>query len=486
MSDDQFLRDLLTGDPKARPAFRAELRAHLSDEWHGRATVAPVVAAPVVDAPGNRAWWTIGTAAAVVALVVAGLAWVTRRDDPATPPVDTSPATTVVPDTTTPSPTVGPDTTASGLPVLPVQGTAATVTNGWVAFETSESDDRNISLVRPGEDPHRLQVAGSDSADGACPAWSPDGARLLFGRLTGSSDTTPGDAELVIVPVGPDGATGTPTVIALDGFDSLDGFDDHPCGTWSPDGRWVALRGPGEVWVVDTQTGEIRRLPDLRPLDLEWRPGTDEFAIAGDMGMTRAADWSSTPVSIYSVSTGDLRPLGSVEADSITWSPDGSTLAYSGQENGPSLLWLVDADGANARLLADMGQGAMQGIGPVWSPTGERIVYNRGIGFGERSEVVLVSVADGSETVIEPPEADGPGEGVRWYPYHVSWSPDGATLLWQAWRVGQPAGEEDGRAHLIAIPADTPNDVTVLAPGGVGAYTDHRWTATQMWGRQSG
>ena len=93
----------------------------------------------------------------------------------------------------------------------------------------------------------------------------------------------------LIVPVGLDGTTGDPTVIALDGFHALPGFDPHPCATWAPDGRWVAFAGGGEVWVVDTQTGEIRRLPDLRPSDLEWRPGTDELAIAGDLGPNRAA-----------------------------------------------------------------------------------------------------------------------------------------------------------------------------------------------------
>ena len=89
--------------------------------------------------------------------------------------------------------------------------------------------------------------------------------------------------ELVVVPVGRKGIAGTPTVIGLDGFEVLPGFEPHPCGIWSPDGRWIALAGGGEVWVVDTETRAIRRLPDLRPLDLEWRPGTDELTIAGDL-----------------------------------------------------------------------------------------------------------------------------------------------------------------------------------------------------------
>ena len=181
----------------------------------------------------------------------------------------------------------------------------------------------------------------------------------------------------MIVPVGPNGTIGDPTVIALDDFHALPGFDPHPCALWAPDGRWVAFAGGGEVWVVDTQTGEIRRLPDLRPSDLEWRPGTDQLAIAGDLGPNRSADYTSTPVTVYSVSTGEIRPLGSIRAAQLTWSPDGSTLAYQGGENDRAGT-LARRRRRHQRTIAhaDVGS-ANHGIGPVWSPSGDRIVYQR-------------------------------------------------------------------------------------------------------------
>lgn len=386
-------------------------------------------------------------------------------------------------------------------PVVPNIPKPEPAANGWVAVDAwpLESEEPayqgggNIYLARPGEDARRLEVTGWDTTDEACPAWSPDGTRLLFGRVTGtspdagpsafmeamrpsgSSGTTSYDPELVMVPVGQDGAAGTPAVIGLDGFGVLDGFDPHPCGIWAPDGRWVAFAGADEVWVVDTRTGASRQLPDLRPSDLEWLPGTDELAIAGDMGTDRGAPTRSTPVSIYSVSTAELRQLGSIEAAHITWSPDGTTMAYTGGEADAQALWLVDGDGTNERVLvADLGE-ANHGIGPVWSPTGDRIAYQRLDGpSGETHEVVLVNVAGGTQTVIKPPETDGQ----KWYPFTVTWSPDGTTLLYAAWSMNV--------SGVLSIPADEPSDVTVLIEGinPVPNGYSHQWSPTQMWGKQ--
>ena len=264
---------------------------------------------------------------------------------------------------------------------MPDATVPAPVVNGWVALDS----ERDIYLVRRGEDARRLDAPGSDTS-----------RRGVSGVVAGRNATAvrPGDQfvgqrarrrRARDRPVG-DGAAGAPPSSPSTGSASLGGFDPHPCGTWAPDGRWVAFGGRGEVWVVDTQTSEIRRLPNLRPIDLEWRPGTDQLAIAGEVGTNERP--VSTPVTIYSVSTGELSQLGSVEAGYVTWSPDGSTLAYQGGEDDRNELWLVDGDGTNERLLvADPGEAitASAPCGPQPATASSTSAAAAGGGDGTRS-----------------------------------------------------------------------------------------------------
>src|SRR5687768_6108842 len=90
-----------------------------------------------------------------------------------------------------------------------------------------------------------------------------------------------------------------------------------------------------------------------------------------------------------------MRSLAStLGATSFTWSPDGRRIAYATIANATAdaenEIRVVDIESGEDELLVAR-YGALHGIGPVWSPDGETIVYQRLIGSGERHEVVLVS-----------------------------------------------------------------------------------------------
>ena len=142
----------------------------------------------------------------------------------------------------------------------------------------------------------------------------------------------------------------------------------------------------------------------------------------------------------------------------------------------------------------------LSGIGPVWSPDGRVIAYQRSISGGESSEVVLVTATDddaddpiGTETVIHPPTTPGTDGPVSWYPESVTWSPDGTMLLYVATNdacrsrsspecVAQRGFSLDG---VVAVPVDpTRAPFILVAP----SYDDPSYNASrgglQTWGRQ--
>jgi Tol biopolymer transport system component len=368
----------------------------------------------------HRRWPVITVAAAVVAIVVGGLVLVARHHSS----------------------------------VTHIPGVPTTTTNGWVAF-VAGAPYSDIYLVREGSAAQRIAGSGSetDGISQVCPAFSPDGTRLAYGETKGHENAHQ-DEALVITDLTTDGLPFSTFTIPLDGT-SL-----PPCPIWSADGRWLAF-GAGdhdweadpqtdsEVWVIDTTTKDIRRLTGQSATDLEWAPDAAKLFIASD------------GIVVYPVATGESRPLADTAGvRSFTLSPDGHSIAFERLDpsvpkplNGAARidnldLWVMDADGTGERILAADFE-ANHGLGPVWSPDGDHIVYQRLCDFRpppyttavcrEEHEVMVVTVNDndplepaGTQQVISA-ETAGPAGTTMWSPFSVTWSPDSTTLLYLAW-----------------------------------------------------
>jgi Tol biopolymer transport system component len=375
---------------------------------------------------------------------------------------------------------VAPPAVVTGVPA-----SRATVWRGWVAFSAGQGDG-DIYLVKEGSPARRILGSDTDTVDQGCPAFSPNGSRLASGQAT--DDGSGGaKAALVITELNADGEPSDTSTLGLDGLTAL------PCPIWSADGRWLAFGAetdggsPSQVWVVDTQTNDIRRLTGLPATDLEWSPITSDLFIAHD------------GISVYSTATDTARYLdGTLDAVAIAASPDGRSLAVqqrdtTGAGNGLFDLLLMGTDGTDQRLLAS-GYRVGLGIGPVWSPDGNRIAFQRSCDTYvdasgtdraclEEHVGVVVVVNDhdplgpsGTQTVIPPPQTFG-GQTGRWFPYSVSWSPDSLTLLYVAW-----ASTGGG---VLAVPVDGATPPTILADAlGVAGHGVEPWNTFQSWSPQ--
>jgi Tol biopolymer transport system component len=377
-----------------------------------------------------------------------------------------------------------------------------------------------------------------------CPVFSPDGTRLAYGQSTGNQlsgfgDFVYPDGDLVIVDVSADGvASGTMTI-------ALDGMDRPPCATWSADGRWLAF-GAGtvnrtdahppsieEIWMVDTETTDVRHLPGLSGVtDIEWAPDATELYIAND-----------GRISMYSVAADQTREVPRLPSygessfgfnrrvEYIAVSPDGRSLAVQTSyltQSSPGAPRAIDLTLLDIRETGDqkglfwLGIIAQEfdqthGIGPVWSPDSEHIAYQRVCGHtpdnqtcGEQHEIVVVTINKddllrqldatlgkvdrpavleppySTQVVIPPPETTAlDGTRQLWWPFTVTWSPDGTILLYNAWAGALPAGSE--MHSLLAVPMDGATPPIVLRDDlEISPYDGILRLPLQIWSRQQG
>ena len=208
-------------------------------------------------------------------------------------------------------------------------------------------------------------------------SWSPSGSQLAFARYTGRgvSPRLP-NADIFVMSFGG-------TVVRI--TDTLR-IEAEPA--ISPDGSKIAFTRWGydayppraEIWVMDSDGSNARRLTDSRP----WGAGN------------------------------------------AAWSPDGSQIAFVSDRSGDPDLYVMDADGTDVRLLA-----ASDGWeeDPKWSPDGTTIAYARTGGAGNRGGIFLVEVESGDVTRMTATEdvASNP-----------SWSPDGKSIAFLGNREEDP------------------------------------------------
>jgi Tol biopolymer transport system component len=334
----RIIRRCLAKEPDRRYQSAIDLRNDVEDLNQSVLKGEPQTAGSTSSAATSstsRLWPATTAAAAVVALLAVG--WSVFRAPTA---ADTSP----------PTMTFSRLTLLDGVTVDPV----ISPDGKWVAYAISVSANQEIYLQSAtGQAAINLT---KNPANDAQPAFSPDGESIVF------RSSRDGGGLFVMARTGESVKRLTPN-----------GFTP----AWFPDGKRIVYAtqttsvvdsrgggGPSELWVVDSNGGEPRRLfagdamqPRVSPHGLRiafWAiqvEGTTKRVISSNRDLWTIAADGTNPVRITDEESTEWNPV---------WSPDGRWLYFLSNRSGSMNLW---------RIAIDEGSGAARGAAqPLSAP----------------------------------------------------------------------------------------------------------------------
>ena len=214
---------------------------------------------------------------------------------------------------------------------------------------------------------------------------------------------------------------------------------------WSPDGTRIAFEsGPGtrsgynSIYIVGRDGRGLHRLPGMAidmgccwsTGNLAWSPDGTQILFAGRTQMTHVR-W---PFLVPADGGGRPRPLAIgtrlVAPIQPVWSPDGSKIAFSVEQDPGAGVYVMHTDGSDVQLIAAGGHGA------VWSPDGSMIAF-RTTGRGGNWTVR----ADGTHRVALPPSSHA----------GFSWSPSSKLIAFVGPKLGDVLVVKPNGTHVVRL-----------------------------------
>lgn len=311
----------------------------------------------------------------------------------------------------------------------------------WLAVSAGQgaSGPDRITLVSVETGEVRAVTApGADTIGDFDPAFSPDGAQLLFRRS--GNDRMPGG--LYTLPLGA-GATpaGEPRRVTEDTRRAYS-------AQWTEDGKAIiyASGTNGDIYRVAAAGGTPVRLDIATVVMGHASLSRDGRRLAFATGTKDSNIWR---LDLTAKDPKAERLIASTYREvSPQYSPDGRRIVFTSTRSGSSQIWVCDADGSRAGKLTSMPPSVT--ASPRWSPDGRQIAFDSD---ASGSFEVYVVNADGGRVR----QLTG-GATSNFAP---SWSKDGKSVYF--------ASKRSGQHEVWKIPAVGGEAVQVTRNGGMAA-----------------
>jgi Tol biopolymer transport system component len=299
--------------------------------------------------------------------------------------------------------------TSTPTALLPLSGSGG----GVIAFASLENNEWQIYILNA--DGSGKQQVTMGARGGYEPNWSPDGTKIVF-QYGGFRIADIITGEIVRIP------------LSVDGSQLPNEYLVKPA--WSPDGEWIAFLNEngarGDIYLIRPDGTELMRLTksdDIsRDGNLVWSPDGKQLAYSA----YRDNHIEIFVMDIESAIQGKIdnqkltNSLPAVRNLVTSWSPDGSRLAFSSDQDGNSEIYLMNPDGSNVVRLTDNPASDTQ---PAWSPDGKQIAFS-----SDRDGDVEIYIVEVEKTHLNMEEAiarrltNRPGEeaGPVWRPATVN------------------------------------------------------------------
>ncbi len=193
---------------------------------------------------------------------------------------------------------------------------------------------------------------------------------------------------------------------------------------WSPDGTKIVYEGSGGLFVLDVATGESTPTHDESPIQSsnQWFSPQSEPQFTPDgssliyTGRSRGRLVLRTVPVAGGKSTLLVGPGEGVnDAGNGSLSPDGSLVTFLGSgrpRGGPGhcgpCRFVANVDGTERRVVP----GGLSNVAGTWSPDGRRLAY-QGSGIDDEGQIIVVDVATGAASYVAK------GNGAIWLNQHT-------------------------------------------------------------------